>query len=58
MLLNEALHGILLLHCFVFVGKTSIRLASPFSKTGLLSRSLIVRLKRSAKTAPYELFLE
>ena len=31
---------------------------SPFSKTGLLRRSLIGRLNLSAKTAPTEVFLE
>ena len=45
-------------YCFVIMGMTSIQLPSPFSKTGRLRRSLIVLLKRSAKTAPYELFLE
>ena len=49
---------ILLLYCFVIVGKTSIQQPSHFSKTGFLRRSLILRLNLSAKTAPYEIFLE
>ena len=49
---------ILLLYCFVIVGNISIQLASPRSKTIFLSRSLIVRLNLSAKTAPFELFLD
>ena len=36
--------------------KISTRLPSPFSKTGRLRRSLIVRVKRSAKTAPNDVF--
>ena len=47
-----------LLYCFDIAGKTSIQLPSHFSKTGLLRRSLIVRLNLSAKRAPNELFLE
>ena len=49
---------ILLFYCFVIIGNTSIQLASLRSKTIFLRRSLIGRLNISAKTAPYELFLE
>ena len=49
---------VLLLYCFIIVGNTSIQLASTFSKTGRLRISLIVRLKRSAKTAPRNVFPE
>ena len=41
---------------FFMVGKISIQLAFTLSKTGLLTRSLLVRLKRSAKTAPSDVF--
>ena len=40
------------------VGKKSIQLPIPCSKTGFSSRSLIIRLKRSSETAPKEVFLE
>ena len=49
---------ILFCYCSVIVGNTLIQIPSPFSKSGRLRRSLIVQLNLSAKTTPYELFLE
>ena len=49
---------VLLIYCFVIVDNKSIQLPSPHSKTGLLSRSPIVRLKRSAKSAPKDVLPE
>ena len=40
------------------MGKTSIQLPTPFSKTGFQRRSLVVRLNLSAKAVPREVFLE
>ena len=47
-----------LFYCFVIVGNTSIQLPSPFSKTSRLTRSLLLLLKRSAKTTPNDVILE
>ena len=40
------------------MGNISIQLPFYFSKTGLLRRSLIVRLERFAKSAPRDVLLE
>ena len=51
------MYSIIILFSYI-VGKTSVQLASLRSKTGLSRRSLIVRLKRSTKTAARLVFLE
>ena len=40
------------------MGNISIQLPTPFSKTGRLGRSLVVRTSLPAKTPSNELFLE
>ena len=47
-----------LLYCFVFMANTSIQLASSRSKTGFFETIFHNSMKRSAKTAPEEVFLE
>ena len=55
---NSVEECFLLLYCFSIAGNTSTQSPSPLNKTGRLRRILIVRLKRSAKTPPKEVFLE
>ena len=43
-----------MLNCLFIVGKISIQFPPPFPKTGFLRRRLLVRLERSAETAPKE----
>ena len=40
------------------MASTSIHLASPFSKKVFLRRTMILRLKRSTKTAPKDVFVK